>query len=57
MMGKRTETQEALFYEFSIERHVPATPLLRSIFRTPSPQGTMQLKRGVSWRERLRAYP
>ncbi|MGH6918107.1 MAG: hypothetical protein ACREJ0_10425 [Geminicoccaceae bacterium] len=33
MMGKRTVTQEALFYEFSIERHVPATPLLRSIDR------------------------
>jgi hypothetical protein len=26
-------------------------------FRPPSLQGTMQLKRGVSWRERLRAYP
>jgi hypothetical protein len=24
MMGKRTVMQEALFYEFSIDRHVPA---------------------------------
>jgi len=23
MMGKRTVAQEALFYEFSLERHVP----------------------------------
>lgn len=25
MMGERTVAQEALFYEFSLERHVPAT--------------------------------
>jgi transposase len=31
MMGERTVMQEALFYEFSIERHVPADHLLRSI--------------------------
>jgi hypothetical protein len=31
MMGERTVTQEALFYEFSVERHVPADHLLRSI--------------------------
>ena len=29
MMGERTMMQEALFYEFSIERHVPADHLLR----------------------------
>lgn len=33
MMGKRTVAQEALFYGFSIERHVPASHLLRSIDR------------------------
>jgi transposase len=33
MMGERTVTQEALFYEFSLERHVPANHLLRSIDR------------------------
>ena len=33
MMGERTVMQEALFYEFSIERHVPADHLLRSIDR------------------------
>ena len=31
MMGKRTVMEDALFYEFSIERHVPANHLLRSI--------------------------
>ena len=33
MMGERTVAQEALFYEFSLERHVPAHRLLRSIDR------------------------
>lgn len=33
MMGKRTVAQEALFYEFSLERHVPATHLPWSIDR------------------------
>jgi transposase len=33
MMGERQVTQEALFYEFSLERHVPADHLLRSIDR------------------------
>jgi len=33
MMGARTVAQEALFYEFSVERHVPADHLLRSIDR------------------------
>src|SRR5919112_1713922 len=33
MMGKRTVVQEALFYSFSLERHVPADHLLRSIAR------------------------
>jgi len=33
MMGERTVAQEALFYSFNIERHVPANHLLRSIDR------------------------
>jgi len=33
MMGERTVAQEALFYEFSLERHVPSNHLLRSIDR------------------------
>jgi transposase len=31
MMGQRQIGQEALFHEFSLERHVPAEHLLRSI--------------------------
>ena len=33
MMGERTVMQEALFYGFSLERHVPDDHLLRSIDR------------------------
>src|SRR5213596_3368256 len=33
MMGERRVQQEALFYEFSLERHVPEKHLLRSIDR------------------------
>src|SRR3954451_23865127 len=33
MMGERRVAQEHLFYEFSLERHVPETHLLRSIDR------------------------
>src|ERR1700712_4295205 len=33
MMGERTVMQEALFYSFSLEQHVPADHLLRSIAR------------------------
>jgi hypothetical protein len=33
MMGERRVAQEALFYEFSLERHVPAEHLLRAIDR------------------------
>ena len=33
MMGERMVTQEALFYGFSLERHVPADHLLRSVDR------------------------
>ena len=31
MMGSRQEVQGALFYEFSIEAHVPQDHMLRSI--------------------------
>jgi hypothetical protein len=34
MMGERTVAQEALFYSFSLERHVPASHMLRSIDRS-----------------------
>jgi len=33
MMGERTVAQEALFYSFNLERHVPTDHLLRSIDR------------------------
>ena len=33
MMGEITVAQEALFYSFNLERHVPADHLLRSIDR------------------------
>lgn len=33
MRGERTVAQEALLYSFSLERHVPADHLLRSIER------------------------
>ncbi len=33
MLGPRQETQAALFYEFSLEDHVPRDHLLRSIDR------------------------
>jgi hypothetical protein len=33
MMGERQVAQEALFYEFSLERHVPADHWVRSIDR------------------------
>jgi transposase len=33
MMGEREVQQDAMFYEFSLERHVPETHLLRAIDR------------------------
>src|SRR5689334_17380527 len=33
MMGERRDRQETLFYQFSLERHVPEKHLLRSINR------------------------
>src|ERR1700726_4643724 len=42
MMGERRVGQEALFYEFSLERHVPETHLLRSIDRFVELDGLRQ---------------
>src|SRR3954452_8198140 len=42
MMGERTVMQEALFYGFSLERHVPADHLLRSIDRFVDLSGLRQ---------------
>jgi transposase len=47
MMGERTVMQEALFYSFSLERHVPEDHLLRSIDRFVDLSGL---------REHLRPY-
>ncbi|MBN9467268.1 MAG: IS5/IS1182 family transposase, partial [Bosea sp.] len=33
MMGERQVAQEALFYEFSLERHIPADHWVRTIDR------------------------
>ncbi|RZL28049.1 MAG: IS5/IS1182 family transposase, partial [Sphingomonas sp.] len=33
MMGERMVAQESLFYSFSLERHVPADHMLRSVDR------------------------
>jgi len=38
MMGERQVRQDALFYEFSLERHVPERHLLRAIDRFVRPQ-------------------
>jgi transposase len=42
MMGERKVQQDALFYEFSLERHVPAGHLLRSIDRFVELDGLRQ---------------
>ena len=42
MMGERRVRQEALFYEFSLERHVPKTHLLRHIDRFVELDGLRQ---------------
>src|SRR5215471_15343171 len=42
MMGERRIRQEALFYEFSLERHVPEKHLLRSIDRFVELDGLRQ---------------
>ena len=40
MMGERQTDQAALFYEFSLERHVPADHMLRAIDRFVDLEGT-----------------
>ena len=42
MMGERIAAQEALFYGFSLERHVPVDHLLRSIDRFVDLSGLRQ---------------
>jgi hypothetical protein len=42
MMGERCVRQDALFYEFSLERHVPERHLLRSIDRFVELDGLRQ---------------
>ena len=42
MMGERQVHQDALFYEFSLERHVPEKHLLRSIDRFVELDGLRQ---------------
>src|SRR5882762_4220146 len=42
MMGERRNGQDALFYEFSLERHVPERHLLRSIDRFVELDGLRQ---------------
>jgi hypothetical protein len=44
MMGERWNGEETMFYEFSLERHVPAEHLLRSIDRFVELDGG-----GASW--------
>ncbi len=45
MMGERTVAQEALFYGFSLERHVPGQHLLRSIDRFVDLSGIREHRR------------
>lgn len=46
MMGERRAAQEALFYEFSLDRHVPADHLLRVIDRFVDLSGMREHLRG-----------
>lgn len=52
MMGERQVDQAALFYEFSLEQHVPQDHLLRSI------DGSSTFRRfGGSWRRSTARRP
>jgi hypothetical protein len=51
MMGHRQVEQAALFYEFSLERHIPADHLLRSIDRFVELGGL-----SASWRRSTAAW-
>jgi len=58
MMGERTVAQEALFYSFNLERHVPADHLLRSIDRSVDLSGTASTcGRSTGRRDGLRSIP
>ena len=52
MMGERRVMQEALFYGFSLERHVPDDHLLRKIDRFVDLSGLRKLSRAVLQRDR-----
>ena len=47
MMGPRQVEQGVLFYNFSLDAHVPADHLLRSIDRFVEPVGTAPRARAV----------
>jgi hypothetical protein len=47
MMGPRQVDQAALFYEFSLERYVTATHLLRSIDRFVNLSATIKARRAL----------
>jgi hypothetical protein len=45
MMGERTVAQEALFYEFNLERHVPASRCSGPMARETRPSDAFSLHR------------
>ena len=59
MMGERRVMQEALFYGFSLERHVPDNHLLRKIDRLRRPVGDPRgiWSRTTARRVALRSIP
>lgn len=52
MMGERKVAQEALFYSFSLDRHVPTEHLLRSIDRFVDLSGIRE--HGTPWKSEPR---
>jgi len=56
MMGERRIRQEALFYEFSLERHVPEKHLLRLIDRFVELDGLRQATVSTPGRHRTRRH-
>ncbi len=48
MMGERLVRQDALFYEFSLEGHVPETHLLRSVDRFVELDGLLFVDGGMT---------
>ena len=57
MMGERRNGQDALFYEFSLERHVPARHLLRSIDRFVELDGLRRELEPVAWNPSVPPLP